>query len=117
MISIFSAIEVLGPYIIEKALAFTITVNLADKPFGDSSVWIEAQGPNGYKHGDWYNWSSIRTGVESGTVTLNLPDSAFPTGEEYRICASSKVGFNVIFPNCVRSIISGGDATVNISLR
>jgi len=37
LISIFSAIVVLGSYIIEKAPAFTVTVNLS-KSFGDSSV-------------------------------------------------------------------------------
>jgi hypothetical protein len=116
-ILVFSTIVVLGPLLIEKASAFTVTVNLSDKPFGDSKVWIEAKGPNGYDHGDWYIWSSIRTGVETGTVTLNLPDSAFPTGEEYRICASSKAGFNLIIPNCVRSTITDGNAALDISLR
>lgn len=115
LISIFGAIVILGPYLVEKASAFTVTVNLSDKPFGDSNVWVEAKSADGYDHGDWYNWADVRTGGTSGAVTLNLPDSAFPTGEEYHICASSKVGFN-LFPNCVSSINNGGDATVDIPL-
>jgi len=55
-------------------------------------------------------------GVTSGTVILSLPYSAFPTGEEYHICASSKAGFNLI-PNSARAINNGEDAIVNISPR
>ena len=42
-------IVVIGPYLTEKVFAFSVNVNLSNKPFGDSSVWVEAQGPDGYK--------------------------------------------------------------------
>jgi hypothetical protein len=58
---------IFGPYFIEKASALTVTVNLTDKPFGDSKVWVEARAADGYDRGNWYNWADVRTSGTSGT--------------------------------------------------
>jgi hypothetical protein len=111
LISIFGAIMVLAPYLIEKASAKSVTVNLTDKPFGDSSVWVEAKGPNGYDSGQWYTWSNVETpgNPTSGSIGLSLPDTEFPVGADYQICASSKPLYNM-FPNCVIMHNNGEDS-------
>lgn len=81
---------VLAPSLVEKALAFTLDATVTNKPFGDNGAYINIWGPDGYNQGYWYNWTSIKTGVTSGMVTLNLPDDSFPIGGNYQVCVSSK---------------------------
>lgn len=121
LISIFITIVVLTPYLIEKASAKLVTVNVTDKPFGNDRVMVDAKGPNGYDSGgQWYNWSNVQSSdnPSSGSVSLNLPDSEFPVGANYQICVSSNPLFS-LFPNCVMVKNNSNDNTdiVTISLR
>jgi hypothetical protein len=89
----------LGSYFTEKALAFTLDVTVTNKPFGDGAAYILIEGQDGYSKASWYNWKSIKTGVTSGTVTLNLPDDSFPIGSIFQVCVSSKQVMN-LHTNC-----------------
>jgi hypothetical protein len=108
---------VMGPSLISKTYAFILNVRVVDKPFGDSSAYVEVKGPDGYDEGNWYNWVDIKTGITSGMVTLDLPDDSFPIGGEYKVCASSKVIFNALIPNCHSLTYKSDPATVTVSLR
>jgi hypothetical protein len=92
----------MGPSLISKTYAFILNVRVVDKPFGDSSAYVEVKGPDGYDEGNWYNWVDIKTGITSGMVTLDLPD---------------EVIFNALIPNCHSLTHKSDPATVTVSLR
>jgi hypothetical protein len=94
------AVIIVGLSLISKAYAFTLDVTVTNKHFGDRSAYVEVKGPDGYTTSHTYNWASIKTGVTSGMVTLNLPDDAFPIGGTYEVCVSSKPLYSLIFPYC-----------------
>ena len=56
LIFITSAIVILAPSLVEKALAFTLDVTVTNKPFGDNGAYINIRGPDGYNQGYWYDW-------------------------------------------------------------
>jgi hypothetical protein len=87
-----------------------------DKPFGDSSAYVEVKGQDGYDEGQWYNWSDIKTGINSGMVTLDLPDDSFPTGGQYKVCVSSKALLNAVLPNYRTLTHENDPTTVTVSL-
>src|SRR6476620_1167870 len=78
-----------GPALAESVFAWTLTIKLTDKPFYDDKAWVEVRGPDGYTKSSWYDWSSIKSGASTGQVSLNMPESSFPSGEPYEVCASS----------------------------
>ena len=106
-----------GMMFIGNVFAWTLTVNLVDKPFGDDEAWVEVRGPDGYRDSAWYDWSSIKTGPSTGKVSLNMPESAFPSGEPYEVCASSGDLRPYVMPNCSSEFHSSGNEVVTKSLR
>jgi hypothetical protein len=108
---------IFGIVFIGNVFAWTLTVNLVDKPFGDDEAWVEVRGPDGYRDSAWYDWSSIKTGPSTGKVALTMPDSAFPSGEPYEVCASSGDLRPYVMPNCSSEFHSSGNEVVTKSLR
>lgn len=107
----------LGPVMIENAFALLLQVNLTDKPFEHRRVWVEATGPFGYKESNWYTWTDINTSPTSASVSMNLPDSEFPSNSQLKVCASSNELLAFVAPNCRMFENSGGSQSVTISLR
>jgi hypothetical protein len=112
----FTSTLFLGNTIAGNVFAWTLTINLIDKPFGDNEAWVEVRGPDGYTHSKWYDWSSVKTGDSTGTVTMNIPESGVPAGEQYEVCASSGDLRPYVDPNCSREIHSSGNEVVTKSL-
>ncbi len=102
---------------IENAFALVLQINLTDKPFEHRRVWVEATGPFGYKESGWYTWTDINTSDKSATLTMNLPDSEFPSNSELKVCASSCELLAFVSPNCRMFENSGESQSVTISLR
>jgi hypothetical protein len=42
--------------------------DLTNKPFSDPSAWVQIQGSNGFVVSKQYDWTSIRTGTNSGRL-------------------------------------------------
>jgi hypothetical protein len=105
----------IGPYLTEKALAFTLDVTVTHKPFVDDNAYISLRGPDGYEKGNWYEWSSIKTGVTSGMITLNLPNDWFPVGGIFQVCVSSKQVM-ALLSNCNSWTHNAGHEAVSASL-
>ena len=105
-----------GNTIAGNVFAWTLTINLTDKPFGDDEAWVEVRGPDGYTNSKWYDWSSVKTSASTGTVTLNIPESSVPSGEQYEVCASSGDLRPYVDPNCSRESHSSGNEVVTKSL-
>lgn len=102
--------------LVGNVFAWTLTINLTDKPFGDDKAWVEVRGPDGYTDNKWYDWSSVKTGASTGKVTMNIPESGVPSGEEYEVCASSGDLRPYVDPNCSREFHSSGNEVVTKSV-
>ncbi len=116
LIFITSIIVILGPYLVTKAFAFTLNVELTNKPFGDRDAWVQIQGPNGFSDSKWYNWASIRTATNAGMVTLNLPDNAFPIGENYKVCISSNHINYILSPWCSSFVHQSNEESISLRI-
>jgi hypothetical protein len=103
---------VFGMISMGNAFAWTLTINLTDKPFGDDEAWVEVREPDGFVYIKWHDWSSIKTGASTGNVMLNMPEGTFPSGEEYEVCASSGDLRPYLSPNCSRETHSAGNEVV-----
>ncbi len=112
---VIGSVAVITPYLIQDISAWTLTIKLTDKPFGDDRAWIEVRGPDGYEAGSWYDWASIKTGASTASVSIYMSESDFPSGEQYQVCVSSKALFSLV-PNCARGIHGSGDETIRMSL-
>ena len=109
-------IGMIGATGIGNVFAWTLTINVVDKPFGDDKAWVEVKGPDGYTKSQWYEWSTIKTGPSTGKVTMDMPENSFPSGEQYEVCASSGDLRPYVDPNCSREIHSSGNEAVTKSL-
>jgi hypothetical protein len=112
---ILGSVAISGSFLISDAYAWTLTVKLIEKPFGDDKAWVEVKGPDGFEEGYWYDWGDIKTGPSTATVNIEMSESSFPSGEQYQVCVSSKTLFNLI-PNCARITHGSGDEIVRMSL-
>ncbi len=115
LVGIVAAVAVLGPSLVENVFAWTLNVQVVDKPFSDTTVLVKVTGPDGWVHDRWYDFSSIKTGPGSGEVNVNVPESAIPSGEMFEVCVSTNLILSII-PSCQYFTHGEGDAGVTMSL-
>lgn len=125
MILIFSMINflilmtiltlVVAPILLNNIFAWTLDVELKNKPFGDDSAFVKIRGPDGWTNSEWYEWSNIKSGPGTASVTWYLSENDFPVGEQYQVCVSSKPGF-ALFPYCYNFIHKYDHERVSVSL-
>jgi len=106
---------VVTPILLNNIYAWTLDVELTDKPFGDDRAFVKIRGPDGWENSKWYAWSNIKSGPSTGLVTWYLDESNFPVGEQYQVCVSSKLGF-ALFPYCYNFIHEYTHERVSVSL-
>lgn len=109
------SIAILSPLLLDEVSAWTLDIELTNKPFQDDSAYVKVQGPDGWENYQWYDWADIKTGPGTGMVSWSLPERDFPSGEQYRVCVSSKPVFNLL-PYCYDFIHGAGDEMVSASL-
>ncbi len=115
LICIVIAVAALGPSLIDKAFAWTLFIDLYNKPFGDDKAWVQVKGQDGWVDSAWYSWASIRTSNNAAMVTWDLPDSEFPPGSAYEVCVSSKE-IALLFPTCITYTHGNSDESVSVPL-
>jgi hypothetical protein len=70
---------------------------------------------DGWKHDQWYDFSSIKTGPGTGIVSVNVPESKIPSGETYQACVSSNIILSIL-PICKYFSHGSGDESISMSL-
>jgi len=114
LILIASAIVLLGTTI-ETTYAWVLNVEVTDKPFGEDRVLVMVKGADGWVHDRWYDFASIKTGPGTGIVSVNVPESAIPSGETYEACVSSNIILSIL-PSCKYFAHGSGDESISMSL-
>jgi len=105
-----------GFFLTGKVFAWTLQVDLTNKPFGDSGASVQVNGPDGYVDTKWFDWADIKTSSTSGTATMNVPDSGVASGEKYIVCVSSKQLMSLLAPFCYHATHGSGDEHISVAL-
>jgi hypothetical protein len=116
MITGIALAALLTNLLVGNAFAWPLTIQLVDKPFGDDKVFIQIKGPYGYNERVYYFWTDINTSPTTASVTMNLPDSEFPSSSEYQVCVSTKESLSFLLPNCYRGEHDSGGESIRVSL-
>jgi hypothetical protein len=116
LILIIGALAIGGPYLTGKVFAWTLQVELTNKPFGDSGASVQVNGPDGYVDTKWFDWAGIRSGPTSGTATMNVPESGVPDNSPYTVCVSSKQLNALLAPFCYHANHGSGDEHISVAL-
>ena len=88
---------------------WTLTVNINNVNFGESSIGVNIKGPFGYT-----DYQSVPNGP-SPTATFTIPGNAVPVGYNFQVCAGTGV-VGVVLPHCqMFSHSQEGDAMVTVT--